>query len=241
MLKPKSRGESYPGNSPGWNDSTGICGRTGSKPQIDEKLVVQAQQWKAKLAQRNFRADQGKMGSLPDRYAERAKAASQGKICSYLSSLERIPCIRYAQILPNISIRANRPNTKWITDISYIYTKKFVFVHDLWLIWYCCIEAICTTNSQPRSGRAGYKERKRESLRSYDSTATKIFNTLHRGISTELNFIAFRRPCQAREIPMISCPLGTMLFFSILETECIYRHKSKTFQEVNSTVMSVFR
>ena len=112
-----------------------------------------------------------------------------------LSVIRRKRYVKYGEYLhryPNLLNRnfaAERPNQKWVTDISYIQTKEGVLylsvIRDL---YDNSIVAYKTATQQTINlvldtiRLAMRKEKKRESLRSCSSTATKAFNILHRHI-----------------------------------------------------------
>ena len=94
---------------------------------------------------------------------------------------------RYENLL-NRSFTADRPNAKWVTDISYIHTNQGVLylsmIRDLYdnsIVAYKTgteqtVNLVLNTIQMP------YK--KKRSPRSYSSTATRGFNTLRKGILT---------------------------------------------------------
>ena len=88
---------------------------------------------------------------------------------------------KYKNLL-NRQFRTDRPNTKWVTDISYVHTKEGVLylsiIRDL---YDNSIVAYKTASRQTGhlvldTIRLAMKKRKRESLRSCSSTATRAFN-----------------------------------------------------------------
>jgi len=96
---------------------------------------------------------------------------------------------KYENLL-NRQFRASRPNSKWVTDISYIHTKEGVlFLSMIRDLYDNSIVAYKTGTQQTinlvlDTIRLAMKKKKRESLRSCSSTATKGFNTLPKGILT---------------------------------------------------------
>ena len=88
---------------------------------------------------------------------------------------------KYENLLAR-QFRADRPNTKWVTDISYIHTKEGVLylsmIRDLYdnsIVAYKTATQQ-TVNLVLDTIRLAMRKRKRESLRSCSSTATKAFN-----------------------------------------------------------------
>ena len=99
---------------------------------------------------------------------------------------------KYENLLAR-QFRADRPNAKWVTDISYIHTKEGVLylsmIRDLYdnsIVAYktATQQTVSLVLDTIRLAMEKEKRRKRESLRSCSSTATKGFHTLHRGILT---------------------------------------------------------
>ena len=84
----------------------------------------------------------------------------------------------------NRQFRSDRPNSKWVTDISYIHTKEGVLylsmIRDLYdnsIVAYKT-ESRQTVSLVLDTIRIAMKKEKRESLRSCSSTATRAFNIL---------------------------------------------------------------
>ena len=136
--------------------------------------------------------------------------------------------------------RADRPNTKWVTDISYIHTKEGVLylsmIRDL---YDNSIVAYKTATQQTVSlvldtiRLAMKKEKKRvaaelqlHSDQGFQYTSQGYFNlTQSYGITPSMS---------SKGIPYDNAMAEN--FFSILKTECIYRHKPKTFREANDLI-----
>lgn len=89
---------------------------------------------------------------------------------------------KYKNLL-NREFHADRPNSKWVTDISYIHTKQGVLylsmIRDLYdnsiVAYKTGTEQ--TVNLVLDTIRLAMRREKRESLRSSTSTATKGFST----------------------------------------------------------------
>lgn len=88
---------------------------------------------------------------------------------------------KYENLL-NRQFHADRPNAKWVTDISYIHTKEGVLylsmIRDLYdnsIVAYKTATQQ-TVNLVLDTIRLAMKNEKRESLRNCSSTATKAFN-----------------------------------------------------------------
>ena len=146
---------------------------------------------------------------------------------------------RYENLL-NRQFRADRPNTKWVTDISYIHTKEGVLylsmIRDL---YDNSIVAYKTAASQTINlvldtiRLAMRKEKKR--------VAAEL--QLHSDQGFQYTSQAYFKLTQSYGItPSMSRkgnPYDNAMaenFFSILKTECIYRHKPKTFTEANDLI-----
>ena len=96
---------------------------------------------------------------------------------------------KYKNLL-NREFHADRPNSKWVTDISYIHTKQGVLylsmIRDLYdnsiVAYKTGTEQ--TVNLVLDTIRLAMKGAKRKSLRSCSSTATKGSSTLRKHTST---------------------------------------------------------
>ena len=146
---------------------------------------------------------------------------------------------RYENLL-NRNFQSDRPNHKWVTDISYIHTKQGVLylsmIRDL---YDNSIVAYKTGTEQTINlvldtiRMAMRKEKKRvaaelqlHSDQGFQYTSQAYFKLTQRyGITPSMS----RRG---------NCYDNAMAenFFSILKTECIYRHKPTTFNEANEMI-----
>ena len=146
---------------------------------------------------------------------------------------------KYKNLLAR-QFRADRPNAKWVTDISYIQTKEGVLylsmIRDL---YDNSIVAYRTSSRQTVSlvldtiRLAMKNEKKRvaaelqlHSDQGFQYTSQGYFNlTQSYGITPSMS----RRG---------NCYDNAMAenFFSILKTECIYRHKPETFDEARTLI-----
>jgi len=135
---------------------------------------------------------------------------------------------------------ADRPNAKWVTDISYIHTKEGVLylsmIRDL---YDNSIVAYQTSSRQTVSlvldtiQLAMKKEKKRvaaelqlHSDQGFQYTSTAYFKlTQSYGITPSMS---------SKGNPYDNAMAEN--FFSILKTECIYRHKPKTLKEANDLI-----
>lgn len=146
---------------------------------------------------------------------------------------------RYENLL-NRDFHADRPNSKWVTDISYIHTGQGVLylsmIRDLYdnsIVAYKTAESQTVSLVLDTIRLAVKKEKKKvagrlqlHSDQGFQYTSQAYFNlTKEYGITVSMS----RRG---------NCYDNAMAenFFSILKTECIYRQKIKTFQQANELI-----
>lgn len=146
---------------------------------------------------------------------------------------------KYDNLL-NRQFRANSPNTKWVTDISYIHTKEGVLylsmIRDLY-----------------DNSIVAYKTASRQTVSLVLDTIRLAMKKEEKKVAAELQLHSdqgFQYTSQAYFkltqsygiMPSMSRkgnPYDNAMaenFFSILKTECIYRHKPKTFQEADDLI-----
>ena len=146
---------------------------------------------------------------------------------------------KYDNLL-NRQFRANSPNTKWVTDISYIHTKEGVLylsmIRDLY-----------------DNSIVAYKTASRQTVSLVLDTIRLAMKKEEKKVAAELQLHSdqgFQYTSQAYFkltqsygiIPSMSRkgnPYDNAMaenFFSILKTECIYRRKPKTFQEADDLI-----
>lgn len=146
---------------------------------------------------------------------------------------------KYENLL-NRQFQADRPNSKWVTDISYIQTKEGVLylsmIRDL---YDNSIVAYKTASQQTVSLvldtiRLAMKQEKKR-------VAAEL--QLHSDQGFQYTSQAYFKLTQSYGItPSMSRkgnPYDNAMaenFFSILKTECIYRHKPKTIREANDLI-----
>ena len=146
---------------------------------------------------------------------------------------------RYENLLKR-QFRADRPNAKWVTDISYIHTKEGVLylsmIRDLYdnsIVAYKTATQQ-TVNLVLDTIRLAMKEEKKRvaaelqlhSDQGFQYTSTAYFKlTQSYGITPSMSRKG--NPCDNAMAEN---------FFSILKTECIYRHKPKTFKEADDLI-----
>ena len=146
---------------------------------------------------------------------------------------------RYENLL-NRQFQADRPNHKWVTDISYIHTKQGVLylsmIRDL---YDNSIVAYKTGTEQTVNLVLDtiHLAMRREKMR----VAAEL--QLHSDQGFQYTSQAYFKLTQSYGItPSMSrrgnCYDNAMAenFFSILKTECIYRHKPTSFNEANEMI-----
>ena len=146
---------------------------------------------------------------------------------------------KYENLL-NRQFRADRPNTKWATDISYIHTKEGVLylsmIRDLYdnsIVAYKTATQQTVNLVLDTIRLAMKKEKKRvaaelqlHSDQGFQYTSQAYFKlTQSYGIT----------PSMSRQGNPYDNAMAEN-FFSILKTECIYRHKPRTFSEANDLI-----
>ena len=146
---------------------------------------------------------------------------------------------KYKNLLAR-QFRADRPNAKWVTDISYIHTKEGILylsmIRDLYdnsIVAYKTASRQTVNLVLDTIRLAMKKEKKRvaaelqlHSDQGFQYTSQAYFKlTQSYGITPSMS---------RRGNPYDNAMAEN--FFSILKTECIYRHKPKTFKEANDLI-----
>lgn len=144
---------------------------------------------------------------------------------------------KYANLLDR-NFKADRPNTKWVTDISYIHTGEGVLylsmIRDLYdssIVAYRMgteqtVNLVLNTIKDAVQKEAVAAELQLHSDQGFQYTSQGYFNLTQRyGITPSMS----RRG---------NCYDNAMAenFFSILKTECIYRCKPKTLDEARQRI-----
>ena len=144
---------------------------------------------------------------------------------------------KYENLL-NRSFTADRPNAKWVTDISYIHTGQGVLylsmIRDLYdnsIVAYKTgteqtVNLVLNTIKAAMQKEVVAGELQLHSDQGFQYTSQGYFNlTKEYGITPSMS----RRG---------NCYDNAMAenFFSILKAECIYRHKPKTFDETRQLI-----
>ena len=146
---------------------------------------------------------------------------------------------RYANLL-NRQFYADRPNRKWVTDISYIHTKQgILYLSMIRDLYDNSIIAYKTGTSQTinlvldtiRLAMRREKKKVAENLQLHSDQGFQYTSQAYFKLTQRYNIT----PSMSRRG---NCYDNAMAenFFSILKTECIYRHKPKTFEEANEMI-----
>lgn len=144
---------------------------------------------------------------------------------------------KYPNLL-NRNFSAERPNQKWVTDISYIHTKQGILylsvIRDLFdnsIVAYKTgteqnINLVLSTIREAKKKEKITAELQLHSDQGFQYTSTAYFKlTQSYGIT----------PSMSRRGNPYDNALAEN-FFSILKTECIYRTKLKTYEEAKSLI-----
>ena len=148
---------------------------------------------------------------------------------------------RYANLLDR-KFHADHPNAKWVTDISYIHTGEGIMylsmIRDLYdnsIVAYKTAQKQTVNLVLDTIRLAMKKEKKRvaaelqfHSDQGFQYTSQAYFNlTQSYGITPSMS---------RRGNPFDNAMAEN--FFSILKTECLYRHKPASFKEANALIDS---
>ena len=146
---------------------------------------------------------------------------------------------RYENLL-NRQFRADRPNSKWVTDISYIHTKQGVLylsmIRDLYdnsiIAYKTGTEQ--TVNLVLDTIRLAIKKEKKRVAAELQLHSDQGFQYTSQGYFKLTQSYGITPSMSRRG----NCYDNAMAenFFSILKTECIYRHKPETFKEANEMI-----
>ena len=146
---------------------------------------------------------------------------------------------KYKNLL-NRDFRADKPNSKLVTDISYIHTKQDVLylsmIRDL---YDNCIVAYKTRTEQTvnlvldtiRLAMKQVKKKAAEELQLHSDQGAQYDSQAY----FELTQTYGITPSMLRQGNPYDNAMAEN-FFSILKTDCIYRHKTVTFSEANEMI-----
>ena len=146
---------------------------------------------------------------------------------------------KYENLLKR-QFRSDRPNTKWVTDISYIHTKEGVLylsmIRDLYdnsIVAYKTATQQ-TVNLVLDTIRLAMKKEKRKvaaELQLHSDQGAQYASQAYFELTKSYGIT----PSMSRKGNPYDNAMAEN-FFSILKTECIYRHKPKTFKEATDLI-----
>ena len=146
---------------------------------------------------------------------------------------------KYENLL-NREFRADKPNSKWVTDISYIHTKQGVLylsmIRDLYdnsIVAYKT-GTQQTVNLVLDTVRLAVKREKKAvaaELQLHSDQGGQYVSQAYFNLTQEYGIT----PSMSRRGNPYDNAMAEN-FFSILKTECIYRHKPATFAEANEMI-----
>ena len=146
---------------------------------------------------------------------------------------------KYENLLKR-QFRADRPNSKWVTDISYIQTKEGVLylsmIRDLYdnsIVAYKTATQQ-TVNLVLDTIRLAMKKEKKRVAAELQLHSDQGFQYTSHGYFKLTQFYGITPSMSSKGNPYDNAMAEN--FFSILKTECIYRHKPKSFQEANALI-----
>ena len=146
---------------------------------------------------------------------------------------------KYENLL-NREFRADKPNSKWVTDISYIHTKQGVLYLSMIRDLYDNSIVAYKTGSQQTVNlvldtiRLAVKREKKAvaaELQLHSDQGGQYVSQAYFNLTQEYGIT----PSMSRRGNPYDNAMAEN-FFSILKTECIYRHKPATFAEANEMI-----
>ena len=146
---------------------------------------------------------------------------------------------KYKNLL-NRQFRTDRPNTKWATDISYIHTKEGVLylsiIRDLYdnsIVAYKTASRQ-TVNLVLDTIRLAMKKEKKRVAAELQLHSDQGFQYTSHGYFKLTQSYGITPSMSRKGNPYDNAMAEN--FFSILKTECIYRHKPNTFREADDLI-----
>ena len=146
---------------------------------------------------------------------------------------------KYENLLKR-QFRADKPNTKWVTDISYIHTKEGVLylsmIRDLYDNSVVAYKTATqqTVNLVLDTIRLAMKKEKKRVAAELQLHSDQGFQYTSHGYFNLTQSYGITPSMSSKGNPYDNAMAEN--FFSILKTECIYRHKPKTFREANELI-----
>lgn len=154
------------------------------------------------------------------------------RYCNYSQTLHR-----YDNLI-NRDFHADRPNQKWVTDISYIRTNQgFLYLSVIRDLYDSSIIAYKTSTVQNINlvlntiRAAKSKEKVTEELQLHSDQGFQYTSHAYFNLTKEYHIT----PSMSRRGNPYDNAMAEN-FFSILKTECIYRTKIKTFDEARKLI-----
>lgn len=146
---------------------------------------------------------------------------------------------KYKNLL-NRQFRTDRPNTKWVTDISYVHTKEGVLylsiIRDLYdnsIVAYKTAHRQ-TVNLVLDTIRLAMKKEKKRVAAELQLHSDQGFQYTSHGYFKLTQSYGITPSMSRKGNPYDNAMAEN--FFSILKTECIYRHKPNTFREADDLI-----
>ena len=146
---------------------------------------------------------------------------------------------KYENLL-NRQFRADRPNAKWVTDISYIHTREGVLylsmIRDLYdnsIVAYkvASRQTVSLVLDTIRLAMKNEKKRVAAELQLHSDQGFQYTTQAYFKLTQSYGIT----PSMSRKGNPYDNAMAEN-FFSILKTECIYRHKPKTLREANDLI-----
>ena len=146
---------------------------------------------------------------------------------------------KYENLL-NRQFRADRPNAKWVTDISYIHTKEGVLylsmIRDLYdnsIVAYkvASRQTVSLVLDTIRLAMKNEKKRVAAELQLHSDQGFQYTTHAYFKLTQSYGIT----PSMSRKGNPYDNAMAEN-FFSILKTECIYRHKPKTLKEASNLI-----
>ena len=146
---------------------------------------------------------------------------------------------RYENLL-NREFHADRPNRKWVTDISYIHTKQGILYLSMIRDLYDNSIVAYKTGTQQTVNlvldtiRLAMKQQKKTVAAELQLHSDQGFQYTSRAYFNLTQAYGITPSMSRRGNPYDNAMAEN--FFSILKTECIYRHKPDTFSQANEMI-----
>ena len=146
---------------------------------------------------------------------------------------------KYENLL-NRQFKTDKPNTKWVTDISYIHTKEGVLylsmIRDLYdnsIVAYkvASRQTVSLVLDTIRLAMKNEKKRVAAELRLHSDQGFQYTTQAYFKLTQSYGIT----PSMSRKGNPYDNAMAEN-FFSILKTECIYRHKPKTLKEASNLI-----